>query len=213
MVHRLLGLLGVPLGDCALSPAGERGYEEDAAEHLSPAAADLLLNPSWTSAAMGALPVTGTRLLHLWPACSCFSPARLLRLRPDLSACRALSADAAASARLAEAGTTHPGRRTAQPGTPLPPAQLSLVPGQLARSSTWPLYCSAGMLPHTAPYVQEHESRRAFVARILHRLVGSPAGSSQALCSAWLAVEACQALSAPQVRLTCSSCCRCCGRL
>ena len=32
---------------------GERSFEDDAAEQLSPAAAGLLLNPAWTSAAIG----------------------------------------------------------------------------------------------------------------------------------------------------------------
>ena len=63
MVHQLLRLLGAPLDDLAARPPAERSCEDDAAEQLSPAAADLLLNPAWTSAAIGA-PATAAAAFH-----------------------------------------------------------------------------------------------------------------------------------------------------
>ena len=53
MVRQLLGLLGAAVEASPAGQPGERSFEDDAAEQLSPASADLLLNPAWTSAAIG----------------------------------------------------------------------------------------------------------------------------------------------------------------
>ena len=48
--------------------------------------------------------------------------------------------------------------------------------------------------------MQAHESRRAFLARVLSALVQGPMADDVRLCKALLAVEACQALHPQQVQ-------------
>ena len=70
-MYRLLELLGAPLGGWQASSSCDDRACNFLGGVLEPDAADMLLNPSWTSARIGALPAVPALVFKCCTKCGC----------------------------------------------------------------------------------------------------------------------------------------------